>query len=70
MGTTLLLGVADLSTLISNETTTKQKLVTRATERKTSARRVTHRRKQTKASTITKITSRYGGIGACGGMKK
>ena len=70
MGATLLLGVADQLTLTLKVTTTMQKLMTRATERKTSARRATLRRGQTKASTITKITFRYGGIGAYGGMRK
>ena len=70
MGATLLLGVADQLTLTLKETTTIHKLITRATKRKTSARRATLRRGQTKASTITKITFRYGGIGAYGGMRK
>ena len=70
MGATLLLGVADQLTLMLKETTIMQEFVTKATSRKTSARRATLQRKQTMASTITKITFRYGGIGAYGGMKK
>ena len=64
------MGVTDLSTLTSKGTTTIQKLITKGTEEKTSARRATLQRRQTKAGTITKITSRYGGIGAYGGMRK
>ena len=70
MGATLLLGVADQLILTLKKTTTTQKLMARAMERKTSARRATLQRRQTKASTITKITFRYGGIGAYGGMRK
>ncbi|KAL7167602.1 hypothetical protein ACSBR2_038126 [Camellia fascicularis] len=70
LGTTLLLGMVDLSTLTSKETTITKKLVTRFTERKTSARLAMHQRMQNKAGTITKITSRYGRTDAYGGTRK
>ena len=70
MGMTLPLGVADQLTLTLKETTTIQKPVTRVTERKTSSRKATRQKEQTKGSTTMKITSRYGGTGAYGGMRK
>ena len=70
MGAKLLLGVVDQSTLTLKETTTVQKIMTRATEKKTTARRAPLQKGQTKASTITKITFRFGGIGAYEGMRK
>ena len=68
--TPLLLGVADQSTLILKETTTMQKPVTRVTERTTPSRKATRQKEQTKESTTMKITSRFGGTGAYGGMRK
>ena len=70
MGATLLLGVADQLILTLKETTTVQKIMTRATEKKTLARRATLQKGQTKANTTTKITFRFEGIGAYEGMRK
>ena len=70
MGTTLLLGVADLSTLTSKETTATQKLVTKITARKTSARMATFQRNQIEVGTTMRMTSRYGKIDACEGTKR
>ncbi|KAL7165841.1 hypothetical protein ACSBR2_036666 [Camellia fascicularis] len=67
--TTLLLGVGDLSTSTLKGTTATQKLVTRVTEDKMLARKVTHQRQQIEADTTTKMTSRYGRIDTCRGTK-
>ena len=52
LGATLLLGVADQLILTLRDTTTVQKIMTRVTERKTSARRAVLRSEQTKVSTV------------------
>ena len=70
LGMTLPLGVADQLTLTLKEITTIQKPVTRVTERTTSSQKATRQKEQTKESTTKTITSRYGGTGAYGGMRK
>ncbi|KAL7210872.1 hypothetical protein ACSBR2_013863 [Camellia fascicularis] len=42
----------------------------RIPEKKTSARKATDQRNQTEAGIITRTTSRYGKINACGGTKR
>ena len=69
LGTTLLLGVENLLTLTSNETTGTKRLMIRITKERTSSRRVTNQRKWTGAGIITRITSRYRMIDACGVTK-
>ncbi|KAL7260467.1 hypothetical protein ACSBR1_006184 [Camellia fascicularis] len=64
LGTTSLVAAVNTPILTWRRRTVMKNLGIRISEKRTSAKKETHRRKQVKVGITTKATSRYGKIGA------